>query len=194
MIIRTFHKHSAETDTTAWFHRSDIDDISPREYVEYIVNEFCDYLEQKSYSTDIPRQHLIHEMCKATCTQYYYDKWLHKKFIVGIPKRKFSKPSQWNNILESQWNDFVHSRIINYEFWEDFWRKLPVAMWENTLTNINWRDLMQYLLPFYIHRELDILLDEEIVCQEEDGNIVSWDEYTNEKYVDEADIDGKKKK
>lgn len=185
MIIKHAQKYSAEKDTTTWFHRCDIDDISPYDYVEYVVNQFCDYLEQNSYSTDISRQQLLHDMCTATCTQYYYDKWLHKKYVVGEPKRIFSKPRQWNSVLEHQWNDLVHSRIVNYEFWDQFWRKLPVAMWEYTLTDDNWRDVMQYLLPFYICREMDILIDEDIVCQEEDGNIIILDDYVAEEDDDE---------
>lgn len=193
MIIKVLHKHSAETDTTRWFHSCDIDDISPYDYVEYVVHEFCDYLQQNSYCTDISRQQLLIEMCKATCTQYFYDKWLHKKYSIGAPKRTFSKPYQWNAVLEHQWNDYVHSRIVNYEFWEHFWRKLPVAMWEQTLTDSNWRDSMQYLLPFYIHREMDILINEEIVGQEEDGNIILYDDYGIETETEEYTTDEKKK-
>jgi ATP-dependent Clp protease adapter protein ClpS len=192
MIVKVLQKHSAETDTTNWFNTCDIDDISPYDYVEYVVNAFCDYLEQHAYSTDISRQKLLHDMCKATCILYFYDKWLHKKYTIGAPKRKFSKPYKWNAALEHQWNDYLHSRIVNYEFWEEFWRKLPVAMWEYTLPDINWRNSMQFLLPFYIHREMDILIDQEIVGQEEDGNIIIFDDHGIETEVDEYTIDEKK--
>lgn len=181
-------------ETSDWFNYCDIDGESPYMYVEYIVNQFCDSIEKRGYMIDISRQKMLYDMCSATCIMYYYQNYLRRKYIVGAPKQKFSRPLRWNAVLETQWNDYVHSRIVNYEFWERFWNELPNAYWETTLTHDNWRDVMQYLLPFYIRREIDILLDEEIVCQEENGNIVTWDDHEAEDESDIRDMDGSKKK
>lgn len=185
---------TAGIDTTEWFHYCDIDGESPYIYVEYVVNQFCNYIEKRGYTIDISRQKMLHHMCTATCTMYYYQTWRRCKYIVGAPKYKFTRPLRWTAVLESQCNDYIHSRIVNYEFWEQFWNELPNAYWESTLTYDNWRDVMQTLLPYYIHREVDILLDEEIVCQEENGNIVTWDDHEAEEESDIRDLDGSKKK
>lgn len=176
-----------------WFNTCDIDNISPFICVEYVVNKFCNYIENCGYILDIPKQTILQDMCSATCTMYYYQKWRQNRFIVGAPKRKFSIPKQWNNALELQWKDYVHSRIVNYEFWEQFWKEIQSSYMELTFTKDNWRDVMQYLLPFYIRREIDILLDEEIVCQEENGNFVTWDDHEVEEDVDADEVSKKKK-
>jgi hypothetical protein len=181
-------------ETTEWFNYCDIDGESPFTYVEYVVNKFCDYIEKRGYTTDISRQKVLRDMCSATCTMYYYQNWMRRKYIVGASKQKFSRPLRWNNVLETQWKDYINSRIVNYVFWERFWSELPKTYWESTLTHDNWRDLMQYLLPFYIHREIGILIDEEIVCQEENGNIVTWDDHEIKEEPDIRDLDGSKKK
>lgn len=185
---------SRSDEISDWFNSYDIDGESPYSYVERVVNEFCNIIEKRGYMTDISRQKLMYDMCSATCTMYYYEHYLHRRFIIGAPKKKFTKPLRWSAVLEAQWNDYVHSRIVNYEFWERFWKELPAAYWESTLTHDSWRDVIQYLLPFYIRREIDILLDEEIVCQEENGNIVTWDDHEVEEEPDIRDMDGSKKK
>jgi hypothetical protein len=193
-MTHSINIQKAETDVNIWFHECDIDDISPYMYVEYVVNTFCEYLEQRGYVCDVSKPRLLHFMCSATCSMYYYEKWKQRKFYIGSPKYKFTRPKQWGGALETQWNDYVHSRIVNYEFWERFWNRLPKAYWESTLTHDCWRDVMQHLLPFYIQRELDILIDEELVCQEENGNIVTWDDHEIEDEPDIRDADGSKKK
>jgi hypothetical protein len=187
-------KHNAETHISEWFRTSEHDGIRPFEYVEFVVNEFCTTIEKKGFYFDISRQNILYDMCTAICTQYYYDVYHHKKYNVGLPKRKFTKPKQWNHTLDHQWNDYVHSRIINYEYWMVFWKRLPIAEWEQFIS-FDWRSLLQTLLPFYIQRELDVLIDEEIVCVEDDGNIVTRDDHESDyEETDVRNIDEKKKK
>jgi hypothetical protein len=181
-------------ETTEWFNHCDIDGESPFTYVECVVNKFCDYIEKRGYTTDVSRRKVLLDMCSATCTMYYYQTWMSRKYIVGAPTQKFCRPLRWNAELEYQWNDYLHSRIVNYEFWERFWNELPNTYWESTLVHDTWRDVMQYLLPFYIRREINILIDEEIVCQEENGNIVTWDDHEVKEEPDIRDLDGSKKK
>jgi hypothetical protein len=194
MSIRAVNTEKAECDTSEWFYSPDVDGWSPYQSVEYVVNQFCDDLARKGYATDISRQKVLYDMCTATCTMYYYEFWKRHRFIVGAPKRVFSRPRQWTNVLENQWNDFVRSRIVGTDYWETFWRMLRPAYWEQFLNKDSWRDVMQYLLPFYIHREMDILVDEEIVCKETNGTIVTWDDYEPEHEPDIRDADGTKKK
>lgn len=194
MFQNEIQQQKTNESITEWFHRSEHDGISPYEYVEFVVNEFCSAIETKKFCFDVPRQQILYDMCTAICTQYFYEVWQNKKYNVGAPKRKFTKPKQWNYTLEHQWNDYVHSRIINYEYWSQFWKLLPVAEWEQFIS-FDWRSILQTLLPYYIQREIDVLLDEEIVCVEEDGNIVTWDDHESD--YDDSDIrnggDGKKK-
>jgi hypothetical protein len=186
-------KISAGDDTTEWFNCRDIDSISPFSYVEQVATEFYRFLDKRGYTLDTTQNQFLYDLCTATCTMYYYQVWHKNKFIVGAPKRKFTYPKQWTGVLEGKWNDYIHSRIVNYEFWDNFWRKLPPSYWEGELRD-NWRDVMQFLLPFYIRRELDILLEEEIVCQEDDGNIITWDDHELEEESDICNADSKKKK
>jgi len=196
MFRHEIQKQKAEENVTEWFHHSEYDGISPYEYVEFVVNEFYSTIESKGFNFDISRQQVLYDMCAAICSQYYYEVFKKKKYNVGIPKRTFSKPKLWNNTLDHQWNDYVHSRIINYEYWSQFWKLLPVAEWEQFIS-FDWRSILQTLLPYYVQREIDVLLDEEIVCVEEDGNIVTWDDHESD-YDDSGDIrnggDGKKNK
>lgn len=187
------NKKAAENDTTDWFNSSDIDGISPFSYVEYVTSEFCKFLDRKGFTLDISQNQFLYDVCTATCTMYYYQIWQKNKFIIGAPRRKFTRPKQWTNVLEGQWKDYIHSRLVNYEFWEQFWIHFPVGYWESTMHD-NWRDVMQTLLPYYIRREVEILLEEEIVCQETDGNIVTWDDHEAEEEPDIRDMDGSKKK
>ena len=189
-----FNSIQFETEITDWFHTEDIDNISPYKYVEYVANQFCDDLARKGYATDISRHQVLYDMCTATCTMYYYQHCKRGRYIVGAPKRKFSRPRQWTATLEYQWNDFMRSRIVGMDYWSTFWALLPVATWEQFLVHDNWRDVIQYLLPFYIQREVDILVDEEIVCQENDGNIVTWDDHEPDAEPDVRDTNGSSKK
>jgi hypothetical protein len=188
-----FFSINNDSEITEWFHNPDVDGWSPYQCVEYVVNTFCNNMEKKGYLIDVPRHIVLYDMCTATCIMYN-NEFKRDRYWVGKPKRKFSRPRQWSNALEHQWNDFLQSRIADIDFWKTFWRLLPAAVWEQFITKDNWRDVMQYLLPFYIQREIAILVEEEIVCQETDGNIVTWDEYESEEETNPRDAEKSKKK
>jgi hypothetical protein len=192
----SFHSITSVTkdyEITEWFHEQDADGWSPYMCVEYVVNTFCKDIERKGYLIDIQHHLVLYDMCTATCVMYE-NEFKPRRYLVGAPKRKFSRPRQWSSALEHQWNDYLHSRIVDHDYWKTFWRLLPVGFWEQFITKDSWRELMQYLLPFYIHREVDILVEQEIVCQETDGNIITWEEYESEEEPNVRDADKSKKK
>jgi hypothetical protein len=80
--------------------------------------------------------------------------------------------------LELQWHDYLHSYCFTTEYWDAFWESIPVESWENKLPN--WPGEMQALLVLYIDRDIDKLIEHEVVCEEENGNIVSWEERDEE--------------
>jgi hypothetical protein len=167
-MIRSLEAQKSEHDITAWFHYRDLDGASPYQYVEYTVNQFCNDMARRGLNLDVSRQQVLYEMCSATCTMYYYEVWMRRgRFIVGAPKRQFSRPRQWSASLESMWKEYLQTRIAGREYWERFWGVLGHAYWETTITRDNWRDVMQYLLPLYIQRDTHTLLAGEDIAYHE---------------------------
>jgi len=156
-----------------WFHSVTGDTLSPAETIATISDEFLK--STKKFNLDIAVSESVFRkaMCEALCT--FYHTYTYKMNWSG-PNRNFPKPANWTEDIERAWNDYVNLRLFTAEFWMFFWRKIPEPMWEIP----NWRENIQYLMPLYLRPSIDILIDKGLLMEQEDGEIVTAEDYESE--------------
>lgn len=128
-------------------------------------------VKQTGHLVCVTKEELFRSMCEAVCV--YYHAHLRNEDVRG-PKRLFPKPYNWNDSLEAAWNDYVHSCIFSYTYWESFWTSCEIDALEENVHGLT--SFLQTILPLYVTREIQLLLDNEIVFENVSG-IVSWEEY-----------------
>ena len=159
---------------TKWFHHNDGYGVSPSEWVYIVTERFLDVCTKFNLTICINDNQFYNTLCEAVCVMYHAS-ITHGDWIG--PKRKFPMPTYWNDSREQLWCDFIHGRMLTYEFWESFWAGVDEQLWEAKIPNF--RINMEYLLPLYIRRSNDVLVEEGELVEQEDGNIVTVEEYEN---------------
>jgi len=109
-------------------------------------------------------------ICEATCV-------LKSRSArdLPIPNRIFSKPEGWNADLERWWNEWLHSHFFVDGFWTTFWNGIHISEWEDAMPS--WREALQLLLPYYVQRNIDVLIECGFVVENNDGVFVANDDY-----------------
>lgn len=169
MSLIAKHNRIVSDKITQWFRDGPIDSVSA------VVDKFTEDCLYFQHTITLGPKAFFKTMCDATCVMYHANT-TNKQF--SGPRRRFRKPHQWTMELELQWHDYLHSYCFTTEYWDAFWESIPVESWENKLPN--WQGEMQALLVLYIDRDIDKLIEHEVVCEEENGNIVSWEERDEE--------------
>jgi hypothetical protein len=157
---------------TYWFNNQNVDIHQyPALWIQKVVSRFLNYCEKHNLHMCVIEHKFYEIMCEAMCVMYHAA--ITNKDWSG-PKRKFPKPSDWNESKEQLWTDYIHGRLFTYEFWDSFWDALDEEHWEFAIPSV--RGNFQYLLPLYIQRSNDILIDEGILVEQDDGQIVTADD------------------
>ncbi len=169
MAVPSVSRTSEKVNT--WFYTEWRDNVAPSNTAIYIFYEFTAAIKKKGLALSVHNNRFIHILCEALCT--LYDAELQNMEVCG-PTKRHEYVKDWNDELEATWIDYLQSRILNEGFWDTFWYNMGTADWEVSLPR--WRVWMQSVLPFYIHRDIDLLVQEGLVFEDEDGHILNAEE------------------
>jgi len=172
-------QHYNSNVTTQWFHTSLYGDMTPAESVQMVSDLFLDILRSKHLSISIPENTFRKMVCEATCSIRLYSR---QGCEISSPHRKFSRPPGWNDEIESYWTEWLNSCLYTDSYWLSFWNRIPYADWEDRLPN--WRFILQTILPYYVRREMEVLVKSGYIVENDDGDFVSHDDYETEMHLD----------
>jgi hypothetical protein len=165
---RTFSS-GTEDRVNAWL-RDDSTDISPLQFVLQIADAFLHDVDRFDLSTAVDTRTFERTLCQAMGAYYLASE--RNKTIEG-PREIRSAPKGWTADAENVWNDYVTHYFFNDKYWLNFWDEFPVAAWEHGLPQ--WRVFLQSLLPFYLHRDPELLEVAGMLVKNADGAYVSPD-------------------
>lgn len=156
---------------TKWFHTTR-GDGTPAESVLLVMNLFLETLKSKNLAIAVPEKQFRQIICEATCTLKLFSL---NGYELSNPRRRFRQPPGWNDEIESYWQEFVHFHLCNDAFWNLFWKRIPVVEWEDYLPK--WRSTLQTILPFYILRDINVLMAYGYLVENDEGEFVSNEDY-----------------
>ena len=149
-----------------WFHREDIDGYTPAHTLQRTMDAFFDALKARNDNAIMRENELRKVMCGAICVMYHAR--LEFKPFSG-PDREFHRPENWDMFLENAWTDYLHYFCYGADFWEDFWHRLPVAMWEDSLPQ--WRHAFTDIILLYIQPSIENMIQKRVLFEDDGGNI-----------------------
>lgn len=156
------------TIVTQWFNTGD---PVPIECVDTLVQTFVDDVRHAGHTLCVSPAEFFRVVCQAVCV--YYDAYMRDEDVRG-PNRLFPKPPKWTESLESAWTDYLYSRVFPYTYWDSFWTSCRFDALDDNVHGLT--SFLQTILPLYVTRDIQALLDHDIVFENVKG-IVSWEEY-----------------
>ena len=146
---------------TQWFRNT-----SP--WIHRIVSIFLNNCDKYHLQICMAEPKFYDVMSEALCVMYHASK---TNTDWSGPNRQFPSPSDWNDTKEQLWNDYLHGRVFTFDFWDSFWNSVSEESWECGIPNL--RVNFQYLLPLYVQRSNETLIQDGSLVEQEDGQIVS---------------------
>jgi hypothetical protein len=158
-----------ENKVNNWFHYTDIDGCSPRRTLQIVIDEFYSSLHKHNNAAILHENELRKLMCDATCVMYH--SYLTHTGFSG-PNRMFPRPREWSNELEQLWNFYIHAHCYDWQFWENFWGRIPKALWEDELPD--WRYQIADILMYYIQPSIENMIETHILMEDDEGNYTAY--------------------
>jgi len=152
-----------------WFYSKCADDVSPALSVCVITSSFYNYLKNADIELCMDFKNFRNSICNAVCL-YAYNDFFDISVDPGTPFNIQKLPKGWNSDTEYIWHDYVQTFYLNFEFWDSFWKTFNCAFWENRFPNI--RNYLQSILLYYIKYDNDLLIENELIAVNNDGDYV----------------------
>jgi len=172
-FITKIQRKIAYNKVTQWFHKlTDGKEYegTPAETIMEMNDLFLNLIKQKKLNLGVTEQVFRRNICGALCTmKYYQDTNLFRK------NRKETYPADWNIELENMWREWLDVRC--FKNWVGFWARIPVREWEEELPG--WRTTMEYILMSHIQRETYLLVDDDIIVEDDNGDFIDSNYYEN---------------
>jgi len=166
-------KRQQNLKVNTWFQGSD-DVISPAESISAISTAFLANCEVFKLDIVIDTKTFRKLMCEFVCTMYDCGK---NNLDWKGPNRRFKLPDQWTDEIEGLWEDCLSMRFFNEHFWGTFWKGIN----ESELFEIPYiRENLQYIMPLYVRRSTDILLEKGFLIEQDDGHVVATEDYESD--------------
>jgi hypothetical protein len=149
-----------------WFNKGIDGDIAPIHTVFKIAKKFSQYLEEYNLTLNMNYSTFFSKLCGATCTLA-----LHKNSkVIGMPRSIPQSPANWSTEIEIIWNDYIESFYLTIDFWDSFWKSIDTGIWELRLSQF--RNYLQSILPLFIKRDLQLLIDMDLIAENSEGKYV----------------------
>lgn len=131
--------------TTQWFHRVNMDELSPAISLQEITTRILNSIEGWKMSITVSRTEFRKNLCEFLCTYY-----ISKKRDVAWrgPFSEAPRPRGWKSHHETDWYEYLRHEHFSTDFWESFWDYTPEAIWESRTSG--WRDCVEYVILHYI--------------------------------------------
>lgn len=159
-----------------WFYLQYSDDLCPAQTSAAIADAFYDAAHSFGLKLAYPFDAFNHKLSVATTAFAFLP-------ATGVPRNLPRPPKGWSLSTETLWMDYLHMRVFTASFWDIFWRDHPFAIWEEA--HVGYRAYMQSILPYFVQRTFDPLLEEELVAQNDDGEYVESSEVWESEYDNE---------
>jgi hypothetical protein len=85
--------------------------------------------------------------------------------------KKIPTPQGWKPDYETKWMDYLEYQFFDYVYWERFWKTIPESKIDCDVRL--WRQELESRMPRFIARNIDVLVDDGMLYEDDDGNIVS---------------------
>lgn len=170
-IINRIEQKILYNNITKWFHKTipgKENEGTPAETIQELCDNFIDLLKRKRLNLSIPERNFRRNMCAALCTM---KKHRDTHLLRNFPKDQY--PSNWNKEMEYIWQEWLNERCFGN--WIAFWARLPVREWEDQIPG--WRQGIEDLLPTYVRREIEVMVDEGLIVEDNDGEFVDVTQY-----------------
>jgi hypothetical protein len=155
---------------TTWFTTPSQYDSAPVDYVTIAVEQFLDDCRSLGLRLCIGKGQFLRAMCKVICQMYEYrheeDMYARLDSLKKIPK-----PEKWTTAYEMKWIEYLDYNFFDSAYWERFWKTIPESKIDSDVRF--WRQELEGRMPRFITRNIDLLLDDGMLYEDEDGNIVS---------------------
>jgi len=176
-----FHSSIISGEVTQWLHTENEFNYTPAQFVGYIVKLFKSSLKRFHLELDVSEGEFTKSICDAVCTFY-----LSKKKLRAIrgPLRTFSTPQGWSTLCEDSWQDVLIFTFFTIEYWDAFWENSSFSAFPELVHEI--QPFLTAILPMYVRRFTDILVEKRFVVQ--DGNTyIQWEPEYEDYLADEYD-------
>jgi hypothetical protein len=161
--------------TTQWFHRVNLDELSPAIYLQEITTRILQFIEFRKLQLNISTKEFRLNLCEFLCTYYVAKK---RDLPWSGPNSQQYRPRGWCARYENEWQEYIRHNHFTSEFWYCFWESTPEALWESRVPG--WRDALELIVPHYLavqpsKIDLHLDLDSEI----EEGDALTDDDMKN---------------
>jgi hypothetical protein len=98
------------------------------------------------------------------------------------------KPQGWSNEIETIWTDYLSVFYFDDFFWTKIWDRTPIGLWE--LQFPQYRIFIQTIIPMYIQRNQEFLVQEGLLVKSTHGKYLTsseYDDYLIEEHINEND-------
>jgi hypothetical protein len=169
-------------EVNAWFYTKE-DKYAPAHTVCDIAGLFAESIEKKGFKLSLSFKNFRDRICEATCTMY--KAYLESAEVRGPAKIPYA-PKNWSKEIEEIWEDYIHMFVLTEDFWQAFWYDIYTSVWESQFPN--YRYYIQSILPLYIQRDYELLEENNLIIQNDDGEYIDVNEYDGEEeYKNEYD-------
>ena len=168
---------------TTWFTTPSQYDLAPVDYVTTAVDQFLYDCQILGLRVCIGKGQFHRAMCKVIC-QMYEHRNEENMYEQLESLKKIPKPAKWTTGYEMKWIEYLDYHFFDSAYWERFWKSIPESMIDFNVRS--WRQELETRMPRFITRDIDLLIDEGMLYEDEDGNIISAVDDT-EDCVDEQD-------
>jgi hypothetical protein len=146
-------------------------------FLRCVVRDFCNILLKYGFVLDCSVSEFFKSLSEASCA---FKLAKSKQKILLGPKRKFSKPLNWNIICENFWMPTIEYKYFDNNFWDFFWNK-----YSNTEDLDDFKIYLSALLPYYIKKDVNFLIKEQIIAETNDGKYILYEEADDNESDDE---------
>jgi hypothetical protein len=161
---------SVEARVNAWL-RDDCDgDISPLEALMNVANMFLDDVERFDLALGIETKRFKHNLCQGLGAFY---RAAERRVSIKGPTEIQNPPRGWNDDAEFIWTDYISHMYFSEKYWTSFWDDVPTMNWESVVPG--WRVFLQSIMPFYLARDPELLMEESLLMQNSEGLYISPD-------------------
>ncbi len=150
--------------TTQWFHRVNMDELSPAISLNEISTRLLEFMEARKLGLTVTQGEFRRNLCEFLCTYYIANK---RGTTWRGPLSQAPRPRGWTSQHEQQWEDYLRFEHFSADFWSAFWDYTPEALWESR--SPGWRDNLEHVVLHYIvvqPGKIDLYLDRSSDCEE----------------------------
>lgn len=170
MSVPSFRATDVESkEITVWLHKENEYNFTPAQFTEIVIRLFKQSLKRFHLNLDVSEQQFNKSMVDAVCTFYL----AKQKFrSVSGPQRNFYTPSGWNQVCEDCWQDMLTHSFFRLDYWDNFWNYYEFGVMPRFFYDV--QPFITAVLPMYVRRRLDILIDKEYIAQDNGNSYVRF--------------------